>query len=346
MTVGILRVSVIKSAVVSLLAAAAMAAGTMVAQSQETQLRFATAQPPDSIIMQRSYGVWADALNEEGEGLFEVTAYPPPFATTSNMWDRVTAGVADIGVVSLNNTGLPLTASFVPSLPGLGRDAEAGSVAMWRLYERGLLEPELDEVVILGFQTAMSLVLYSSEPITTMEQLAGLRVRVVDRNTASAFTALGASPSSIPFSEAYQAVSRGVVDAALGNGNTMVVFRFRELLSQEVSNVAFGMPTFAFVMNKATYEGLSDEARAVIDSWRGERLSRFLGAEQDALRDDFDAELIAAGELTQNELSEEELARWSEAMAPVTQAWVDETPNGQEVLDAYLEEYNKVANGE
>lgn len=331
-----------RAALLSLLAGVAMAVMPESAMAQ-TQLRYATGQAPDSIIMQRAYGPWADELNKAGEGLLEVTAFPPPFATTNNMWDRVTAGVADIGIVSLNNAGLPLSASYVASLPGLGRDTEAASVAMWRLYERGMLEDALDEVVVLGFQTVMSLVLYSSQPVTSMEDLSGLRVRVTDRNTASALTALGASPVSIPFNEAYQAISRGVVDASLGNGNTMVVFRFRELLGHEVENVAFGMTPFAFVMNRNSYDNLAPEARQVIDDWSGERLSRFLGASQNDLLTEFTEDLVGSGDLTQNELSEDELARWMEALQPVTTTWIAETPNGQDVLDAYLEEYERVA---
>lgn len=330
---------------VSLLPALALAALPHAASAQQ-DLRFATGQAPDSIIMERSYGPWAEAIAAESNGALTITAYPPPFATATNMWDRVTAGVADIGVISLNNTGLPLTASLVTSLPGLGQDTEAASVALWRLYERGLLDEQLGEVHVLGFQTAMSLTLYSKTPITSASDLSGLRVRVTDATTAAALTALGASPTSIPFSEAYQAVSRGVVDAALGNGNTMVVFRFRELLAHEVSNVAFGMTSFVFGMSHEAYANLSPEARAAVDAWTGERTSRFLGAAQNELRIEFTQDLLDSGDLTQNDLSEAELAVWHERLAPVTAAWVAQTPNGQAVLDAYIEEYNRAAAGQ
>lgn len=334
-----------RRSLMSWLPAAALALLPQAALAQH-ELRFATGQAPDSIIMEQSYGPWAAAINEAGAGALTITAFPPPFATATNMWDRVTAGVADIGVISLNNTGLPLGPALVTSLPGLGLDTEAASVALWRLYERGLLDDQLDEVHVLGFQTAMSLTLYSKTPITGTSDLSGLRVRVTDATTAAALTALGASPTSIPFNEAYQALSRGVVDAALGNGNTMVVFRFRELMGHEVSNVSFGMTSFVFGMNRDTYANLSPEARAAVDSWTGERTSRFLGAAQNALRIEFTEDLLASGDLTQNDLSEAELAVWQDRLAPVTAAWIAETPNGQAVYDAYVEEYNRAVAGE
>ena len=319
-----------------------MAFGAGQAWAEAQHLRFATGQSPDSVIEKKSYGPWAEALNEESKGALDVVAYPPPFATTTNMWDRVTAGVADIGVVALNNSGLPLKAAFVASLPGLGRDTEAASVAMWRLYEQGLLDAAFDEVEVLGFQTAIAFTLYSKTPITKMEDLKGLRVRVADANSAAALGALGASPASIPFNEAYQAIDRGVVDAAVGNGNTMVVFRFRELLNHEQTSVAFGMTNFAFVMNKDAYANLSPEGRATIDGWRGERLSRYLGAHQNGFMEDFNSEMLAAGDLTQSELEPAELVRWQEAIAPVTAKWIADTPDGQKIYDTFVAEYDKV----
>jgi len=334
----------LRAAALGLVPAAALAFTALGAEAQ-THLRFATAQAPESIIQQRVYGAWADAVNEASGGALDITSYPPPFATATNIWDRVTAGVADMGIVALPNTGLQIAASYVTSLPGLGGDTEAASVAMWRLYEQGLLEDALDEVKVLGFQTVMTLTLYSREPITQMEQMNGLRVRATDRNTATALTLLGASPTSIPFNEAYQAISRGVVDASLGNGNTLVVFRFRELLDHQLTNVSFGMTPFVVIMNRDSWDRLSDEERAVIDERSGEHLSRFLGDMQNVLRTEFDEDLYGSGDVTPHELSETELARWSETIRPVIEAWVADTPDGQAVLDAYLAAYESVASG-
>lgn len=329
------------TAMLGLAPAAALALASFGAEAQ-TYLRFATAQAPESVIQQRVYGAWADAVNEASGGALDITSYPPPFATATNIWDRVTAGVADMGIVALPNTGLQIAASYVTSLPGMGGDPEAASIAMWNLYEQGLLEEALGEVKVLGFQTIMPLSLYSREPITTMEQLNGMRVRATDRYTANALSLLGASPTSIPFNETYQAISRGVVDASLGSGNSLVVFRFRELLDHQVTNVSFGMTPFVVIMNRDTWDRLSDEERAVIEEWSGEHLSRFLGDMQNVLRDEFDEDLYGSGDVTPHELSEAELARWSETIRPVIDSWIGDTPNGQAILDAYLAAYEQV----
>lgn len=325
----------------ALLAALALAVAPPAAQAQQ-HLRFATAQPPDSAIMRCCYQPWIDALNEGSNGTLDVVAYPPPFAIANNMWDRVTAGVADIGNMITYATGLPFPRTAVASLPGLASNAEAASTALWRLFERGMLDSSFDEVHVLGLYTPMGLSLYSRTPVQSLEDLAGMRVRSTGRETSDALTALGAAPNSITFSEAYQALSRGVVDGAIGNGNSLVVFRFNEMLEYEVENVPFGLSVIAFIMNRDVYAGLEPEARASIDAWSGERLSRHLGREQDIIRDEFNNQLLEAGTLHRYTLPDEERARWMERLEPITQAWLAETDGGQEVYDTFVAEYNAV----
>ena len=336
--------SLLKAATSGLLPLALLAISTASAEAQ-TQLRFATGQAPESIIQERQLGPWMNSVNEASNGLLEITAFPPPFAESTNMWDRVTSGVADIGYVSMPNTGLNMSASSVAALPTLGEDTEAAAVAFWRLYERGLLEEGLDEVKVLGFNGVIPLRLYSPSPITELKQLEGLRVRTPDRITANALTLLGASPTSIPFNEAYQALSRGVVDASLGNGHSMVVYRFREVLNHQVADISFGITPYLLIMNRDAYDQLGDEERAVLDKWVGERTSRMLGAAENELSVDYNKDLISSGDLTVHHLPEEELGRWNEAMTPVIEDWIADAPGNQVVLDAYLEEYESVASG-
>lgn len=332
---GIIRASVLSLASAAVIALAPASAGA------QTQLKYASTTPTESILAERIYLPASDALNKEAAGLFEITHFPPPFADLVNIWDRLTAGVADLGIVSLNNTGLPLSASYVVSLPGSDRQSEAAGVALWRLYERGLLEDAIDEVVVLGFTVPMTLVLYTREPVASMDDLRGLRLRVNEPTTANALKAMGASPVSIPITEAYQSISRGVVDASIANSISMVNFRFRELLNHETTGVAFGTQPFLLAMNRNSYDNLSPEARAVIDSWRGEKMSRFLGARFDQMKEDLEKELIESGDLTKTELSEAEQKRWLGTMAPVTQAWIEQTPRGEEVLRVFNEEYER-----
>jgi TRAP-type C4-dicarboxylate transport system substrate-binding protein len=94
--------------------------------------------------------------------------------------------------------------------------------------------------------------------------------------------------------------------------------------------------TFVLAMNKAKYDSLPDDLKAVIDENSGAELSAFAGRTQQ----EYDAPgRKLAVEASNNiiELSDEETAKWQEAAQPVIDNWVAEMDGrgleGQELLD-------------
>lgn len=323
-------------------AATGVAVMLTVPASAETVIKFATTIPGSTVMMQSVYQPWIDALNEAGKGEFVVIAQDATFASQSNVWDRVGSGVAEMGFSILPNTGLPFDRVSVSMLPGLGQDTEAGSVALWRLFERGMLGNEFDDVKLLNLVSVPANVLVAKNPITRMEDMAGLKVRVMDRRTADAMKALGASPVALPPAEVYQAISNGLVDATLANSSSIIAYRYSEVMTAQVSNMSFGMLPTAIYMNKDAYESLSPEGRAIMDSFNGEKASRELGRAYMALDESNYRKLAEEAEgYVFTELPPEELARWQKAVLPVIDNWIAATPKGDEILSAYQEEYAK-----
>ena len=325
------------------LALAVATLGLASAAPAETVIKFATTMPNGSVMMKAVYQPWIDALNEAGKGEFVVVPQEPPFAVTTNVWDRVVSGVADMGFAILPNTGVPFPRSTVSMLPGLvDNDTEAGSIAFWRLYERGLLADEFDSVKIMNIVALPPAVLVSKEPITSLDQLAGKKVRVLDKISADAVEALGGSSIAIPFSDTYQALSSGVVDAILANGTTLLYYKFGELMTKQVNNVYFGMLPSVIFMNKAFYESLSPKAKEIVDTFVGEESSRQIGAAYTKFESENYATLGSQNsEYTFIELPREERDRWHEAIEPIVSDWVSATPDGQALVDAFKEEYAK-----
>jgi TRAP-type C4-dicarboxylate transport system substrate-binding protein len=76
-------------------------------------------------------------------------------------------------------------------------------------------------------------------------------------------------------------------------------------------------------MNQNAYDGLSDQAKEALDALAGKPLSK---SAEDAWHATADAAIQAArdsGDNTVIDLSEEEIAAFAEAVAPVTQSYVD-----------------------
>ncbi|MWB78361.1 hypothetical protein GLS40_10015 [Pseudooceanicola sp. 216_PA32_1] len=323
--------------------AGAVSFGLGSAAQAETLIKFATALSADSGLMKVAYGPWIDELNERAKGEFRVQAFPPPFANAVNVWNRVVDGVADMGIVVLPPTGLPFTGSHVTTVPGTGDNVVAGSVALWKLYEKGLLKGEYDDVKLLNLVTVPANVFISKTEVDSMDDVKGMKVRANDKNSAAALTNLGASPIAIPFSEAYQALSKGVVQGGVANGVTIVGFKLGEVTGYQVDNVFFGMVPAAFVMNKDFYDGLSDEAKKILESVSGLEGSIDNGMRQRAYDESNRAYLEADKNYHFVTLSDVEKAKWDAALAKVADQWAAETPNGAEILRVYTEEYKKAA---
>ena len=179
-----------------------------------------------------------------------------------------------------------------------------------------------------------------------MEELAGLRVRVSDHNTAEAVQRLGASPISMPFSDVYQAITRGVIDAAVTNANTLVGYRLSEVTSYQVENISFGLVPVAIIMNKGFYEGLPEAEKAYVAGFSGMETSLKLGEGQRHLEAHFRQQLLDEGGFTYVSLPDNEVERWTEAVSPVIEEWVAETENGQAILDAFTASYATHSEGD
>ena len=327
----------------SLAAACLVAASLASAAQAETTLKFATALASESELMKQVYRPWMEELNERAKGQFRLQAFPPPFATAVNVWERTLEGVADIGLVVLPPTGIPFPGPHVTTVPGTGSDVRAGALAMWDLYEQGLFGDDFKDVKVLSFTTVPVNVLISKSELKSLDDVKGLKARANDKNSAAALEALGMAPIAIPFSEAYQAFSNGVVQAGVANGVTIVGFRFYEVTGYQVDNVFFGMVPAALVMNKAAYERLSPEAKAILESVTGRAASLDVGRRQYAY-DQYNRSVLDANKNYHFvNLSPEEKAKWDAALATVADTWAKSTPNGEAILDAYRAAYKKAA---
>jgi TRAP-type C4-dicarboxylate transport system substrate-binding protein len=160
--------------------------------------------------------------------------------------------------------------------------------------------------------------------VKTLEDMKGLKVRFPTRQFGEALKALGATPVGMPVPQVPEALSKGVIDAAVVPWEVVPSLRIQELTksSTEVTG-ARGMYTsvFLYAMNKRKYESLPPDLKKVIDNNSGIELAYQLGK----LWDEVEAPGLAAAKQRGNEiiqLAPEEVARWKKATDPVVQAWI------------------------
>jgi TRAP-type C4-dicarboxylate transport system substrate-binding protein len=105
-------------------------------------------------------------------------------------------------------------------------------------------------------------------PIRTFEDLAGKKIRSPEGLAAAVFSAAGASPVSIPFSEVFGALEKGIVDAAdasayVNNDATGL----QDVAPFPLYPGIHSMPSMQFTISTAKWESLSAEDQTALRDW-------------------------------------------------------------------------------
>ena len=267
---------------------------------------------------------WVKALEERTAGRVTVEIFPAgsAFGHVAKQMDQVRAGVVDIahGLTGIPRGRLPRTT--ILDLPFLVQTADAASRALWALYP-DYLKPEYKDLRVLALHAHNAGLIHTREkPVRTMEDMAGLRLRTPSVAIAMMLEQLGASPVGMPPTQVYENLQKGVLDGTVFAWDAVYVFKLYEVLGYHLDARAY-TTSFFFVMNERRYRGLPDDVRAVVDELSGEPLVAQFAAGWDR----WDEPGLKASKERGDpiiSLSDEERARWREALEPVIDRYLSE----------------------
>lgn len=118
--------------------------------------------------------------------------------------------------------------------------------------------------VVLAEGAWCSQALFSKEPIHTLEDFAGKKIRVHNPQTASLMNAIGAKPAPLPLSEVPSALQRGVIDGLFTStcyGNGQEYWR----VAPNVQNWKIGPITgWVIIINKDVWGEIPEDLRTAI----------------------------------------------------------------------------------
>lgn len=105
-------------------------------------------------------------------------------------------------------------------------------------------------------------------PIRTFQDLAGKKIRSPEGLAAAVFKAAGASPVSIPFSEVYGALEKGIVDAADASAyvNNSIT-GLHDVAPYPLFPGIHSIPSMQFTINKKKWDALSPADQATLKQW-------------------------------------------------------------------------------
>jgi len=325
----------------TLLAALGLAAVTASgAMAQEVTLRLHQFLPAQANVPLLVLDVWADRVEADSNGRIKIERYPAMQlgGTPPELMDQVMDGIVDLvwTVNGFTPGRFPRTEVF--ELPFFVSDARAASYAYRMMHESILADTDFADVVVLANWVHGPGVIHSSRPVTSIADMAGLKLRTPSRLVGQLLAQLGAEPVGMPVTAIPENLSRGVIDGAVIPWEVTTALRVAELVNNhtEFENSYPYTVTFTLSMNRERYEGLPDDLREIIDRNSGVELSIFAGGEQ--TDSDGPARQIAV-DRNNNIITipEAQVAEWRAAAQPVYDAWIADLArqgiDGQALID-------------
>ncbi|KKM27339.1 hypothetical protein LCGC14_1575690 [marine sediment metagenome] len=247
-------------------------------------------------------------------------------------------GQLDMTVLPLSYAGGQQPAYNLTLMPGLVKNHDHAA----RLND----SPFMDEIKAIAAEDDVMILVDGylaggfagkEKCITKPEDVQGLQTRAAGKSFEQMLAGAGASIASMASSEIYNAMQTGVLDAANTSSSSFVSYRIYEQVScyTPAGDVALWFMYQPMLINKTTFEGLTEEQQSALLAASEKAEAYYL--EEAKKEDAASIEPFEQAGVEIAKMTAEDFAAWREVAKETSyKAFVEETPNGQELLDMAL----------
>ncbi|MES1929541.1 TRAP dicarboxylate transporter subunit DctP [Salinisphaera dokdonensis CL-ES53] len=329
-----------------------IAAGAAAAQDKTYTLRIHHFFPSTAPVNEEFFVPWAKAVEEESNGRIEVQIYPSMQlgGSPATLFDQAESGQVDIIWTVLGYAPGRFRKAEVFDLPFLPTTGEATSKAA-HAYAMEHMQDELKGVYPIAVHTHSPGAIHTrGEPVKTMSDMRGLKLRGPTRVINTYLANLGAQPVGMPVSQAPEALSRGVIDGTVVPFEAISALGLAKITDQHTvfsGDHALYTTMMMVAMNQDRYDSLPEDLQAVIDAHSGIEAAAKIGRIMDDA-DQVEIDRIDNGELPGQivTVGPEETAKWQAVGQKITDDWIEKNSDrlpAQELYDdarRLIEKYN------
>ena len=291
---------------------------------------------------------WVKKVEAATKGRVKIDIFPAQtLAKGPDIWNAVKTGVADMGWCFHGYWADMTPLSDVITLPSLPiKSAEKGSEVLWKLYEKfPAIQNEYKDVHVLQLWSSNPYFLITTKKqVKTMEDIKGLKIRVVGGPPTDQMKALGAIPTLIPMPDTYLSMDKGVIDGMGAPWEAIHGFRLYEIVKY-YTLVPLSAVYFSMSMNKQKWESLPKDIQQAITSVSGLEAAKFWGKNWFDTAEEGVMESAKKGKYQINKyvVPRQEQDRWTKvAGEPLWKEWVKKMEgkgrsDAQQVLNTALE---------
>ncbi len=156
-----------------------------------------------------------------------------------------------------------------------GTGSAEASVAIWKMYQQGLLGG-LEKAEVLAVYTNDNSGIHLNRKITSLDGIKGLKFRVPGKAEADVVKKLGGTPVGMSIRQVAESLNRGVIQGALAGWSALGTFRITPLIKTHI-DLPLGVRTFIIVMHRDVYKQLSQKSKDALARHGGLTLTRAMG---------------------------------------------------------------------
>ena len=238
----------------------------MASHAQARELRMAPGVPPAHPAYDPMFTEFAERLEEKTDGALTGTLLGTEVANIGNMRNAIRSGLVEAGLFlpAYFPADLP-EINLVGDLAFLGTTPHAmGAAVTEYIVTCAECQDELRELGIV-FTSSHASDLYrilSTEPVRSVDDLRGLRMRVGGPQYSRWAESVGLTPATMSVGETYESLSQGVIEGTIASIADIISFRLDDVLNY-VTDIELGTfhSTISHAIGQRTWETLSAEER-------------------------------------------------------------------------------------
>ena len=311
-------------------------------------LSFTTQNPETGWGQVETLKPWIAKIEKAANGKLKFNVYySQTLAKGPDTWNAVKTGIADSGWCFHGYWSGMTSLSDVVSLPSIPfKTAEEISGAFWKLYEKfpTLRDQYKENHIVLVYTSNPYILITTKKQVKTMEDIKGLKIRMMGGPSTEQMKALGGVPVSVPMPDNYIALQKGVTDGMGAPWEAVLSFRLYEVVKYYTEGTPFPAVYFSIAFNKNKWDSLPKDIQDAITKYSGYEGSKWWGKTWfDLPREATIKKAKESGhEMNLYELTDAERDRWLEVGGkPIWNDWLKKMkdaghPEAKEILDALL----------